>query len=366
MRPLLFLIVFLSLLIGSNIYLTKRFSSFFNLSSSWYLYLAFAAITIFMIGGFILFSNMEGTFAHLAYVLAAFLMGFMLYLLLSTIGIDLVSLFVKIPASNKGTMAILLALSVSFFGVWNASHKRIIEVDIPISGLNTDIKAVHLTDIHLGHIYGNKHLQEIVTKTNEQQPDVVFVTGDLFDGKIGLSRASVDAFKDFDAPVYFVEGNHDRYSGTQKIKKQLSSLGVNVLENEVTHFNQLQIIGLDHMRADANTAGMHASDDDTSVKSTLEELDIFPNKPTILLHHSPDGVEYANKHGVDLFLAGHTHAGQMFPVIFVAKWMFAYNKGLHDFKGTKMYVSQGVGTFGPPLRVGTSSEITVLNLKPKR
>jgi predicted MPP superfamily phosphohydrolase len=92
---------------------------------------------------------------------------------------------------------------------------------------------------------------------------------------------------------------------------------------------------------------------------------LFPGKPTVLLHHSPDGIQYANQHGVNLYLAGHTHAGQLFPVKYIAHLFFDYNKGLHDFKGTKMFVSQGVGTFGPPMRVGTKSEIVVITLKPE-
>jgi len=85
----------------------------------------------------------------------------------------------------------------------------------------------------------------------------------------------------------------------------------------------------------------------------------------VLLHHSPDGIKYANQHGVDLYLAGHTHAGQLFPIKYIAKLIFDYNKGLRDYNGTKIYVSQGAGTFGPPMRVGTISELTLLKLKPQ-
>ncbi len=68
--------------------------------------------------------------------------------------------------------------------------------------------------------------------------------------------------------------------------------------------------------------------------------------------------------GVDLYLCGHTHAGQLFPVNYIGELMYQFNKGLHDFKGTKIYVGEGAGTFGPPMRVGTHSTVTVFKLKP--
>ena len=89
------------------------------------------------------------------------------------------------------------------------------------------------------------------------------------------------------------------------------------------------------------------------------------NSPLILLHHGPAGIKYAAEAGVDLYLAGHTHGGQMFPATLVARAIFEYNKGLHKFRNTYIHVCEGTGTFGPPMRVGTISEMTILNLIPK-
>ncbi|HYQ58264.1 MAG TPA: hypothetical protein VEP89_13065, partial [Draconibacterium sp.] len=147
--------------------------------------------------------------------------------------------------------------------------------------------------------------------------------------------------------------------------QNLREIGVTVLENEVTHFNQLQIIGLDHMRPDNRSQDKQENEKRPTIHSVLDELNLYPGKPTVLLHHSPDGIELANQHGVDLYLAGHTHNGQLFPFNFVVKMIYKYNKGLHDFKGTRIYTSQGVGTFGPPMRVGTKSEIVIFKLKPE-
>lgn len=93
-------------------------------------------------------------------------------------------------------------------------------------------------------------------------------------------------------------------------------------------------------------------------------MDIDPTLPSILLHHNPVGAKYAAENGINLYLAGHTHAGQIFPATLVAKMMFEYNKGLYKYDDNmQIYVSQGTGTFGPPMRLGTHSELTILHLK---
>lgn len=363
--PLLFAIVFFTILVGANIYLSKRFSWYFDLKSTKLLFFTFAAITVFMISIPMTFMNAQSGLANIAYSSAAITMGFMLFLLLSVIIADVAGLILKVNPKTLGLTALSIAIIVSGFGIWNATNKQIRRVDIPLEGLSSEIKAALLTDIHIGHFWGVNTLQKVVDKTNAEKPDVVFITGDLFDGKIRLNKANLAPLQKLNAPVYFVEGNHDGYSGAREIKQHLKEVGVHVLENEVTHFSELQLIGLNHMIADNEAVNMHANGAHSTIKSTLDSLNIFPNKPTVLLHHSPDGIKYANKHGIDLFLAGHTHAGQIFPITYIAQMLFEYNKGLHNYKGTKMYVSQGVGTFGPPMRIGTISEISILNLKPE-
>lgn len=362
--PILFLLIFLGILASANIYLARRFSFYFDLRSTRNLYIVFGSLTVFMIAGLISTSNAQGVFANWIYILASIVMGFLLYLLLSVAVVDLVSLFVKSVPRLLGISALSLAILVTAGGIINAQYRRISKVDIPIKGLKSELTVAHLSDIHIGHFWGVHTLQRIVDKTNAQNPDVVFITGDLFDGRIRLNEESVEPLKKLNAPVYFVEGNHDGYSGAEEVKQNLREIGVTVLENEVTHFNQVQIIGLDHMRATDNSPGMHGTGHKPSIQSVLDSLNIFPGQPTVLLHHSPDGIEFANAHGVDLYLAGHTHNGQLFPFNFIVQMIYKYNKGLHDYQGTRIYTSQGVGTFGPPMRVGTKSEIVILKLKP--
>ncbi len=363
--PILFFIAFISILVAANVYLTRRFNWYFSIESTKVLYTVFPPFTLLMFFGMMPLSNTTNTFGSLIYIISAITMGALLYVLLSVMLVDIVGIFTNFKPKTYGLAALAITLLVTGGGMINAWNIQVTQQEIRLKGLTHEIRAMHLSDIHIGHFRGEKFLQKIVKKTNKQNVDVVFITGDLFDGRINLTKKDLAPLTQLNAPVYFVEGNHDKYTGVQTIKAMLKDIDVQVLENEVTHFNELQIIGLNHMAADNKSFNMHASSAGPTIETTLASLNLFENKPTVLLHHSPDGIQYANQHGVDLFLAGHTHAGQLFPVKYIAHLLFDYNKGLHDYQGTKIFVSQGAGTFGPPMRVGTKSEITVLTLKPE-
>ncbi len=172
-------------------------------------------------------------------------------------------------------------------------------------------------------------------------------------------------FKEIKAPIYFVEGNHDGYSGSRDIKNLLAENGIIVLSNEKIEYCGLQIVGLDYLLPDRESVNtFHAPPAGVTMQEVLPTLDINTNKASILLHHNPIGINYAAENGINLYLAGHTHAGQLFPATIIAKWMFPYNKGLYQYnESTQVYVSQGSGTFGPPMRLATQSEVTIIDLK---
>jgi len=281
---------------------------------------------------------------------------------MSVILVDLVHLLVKVKPVYYGMTALLIALIVTVFGVWHSYNLKTTTIDVPIKGLTQEMRALHISDIHIGHFRGKKFIEKIVKATKRLDIDVVFLTGDLFDGKIKLNRDVISPFEQLEVPIYFVEGNHDGYTDPERIKQELRETGIIVLENEVTYWGEFQIIGLDHMPADSQSVDIHATLDRATIKDILPTLDIDRAKPSILLHHSPVGVKYANEQGIDLYLAGHTHGGQLFPVTYIARLMFPYNKGLYEYNGTRIFVSQGTGTFGPPLRVGTRSELAVVVL----
>ena len=364
--PLIFLLLFLGILLGANIYLSKRFAWYFNIEPTWPLHLGFALLTLLMIVGVAAFTNATGLAGHLIYCAGAILMGVMLYLVLSVLVVDLARLVINVQARFYGFAVLILTLSLSVYGILNAFNVLTREIEVEIPGLNRDTRAMHLTDIHLGAFRGVGCWQGFVDLTNEQEVDMVLITGDLFDGKIRFCDECLRPLKDLNAPVYFVEGNHDGYSGIERVKSGLRNVGVRVLSNEMATQGEIQIIGLNHMSADDKNRNMHANGNAATIQSILPGLPTDPEKPILLLHHSPQGIEYANQKGVDLYLSGHTHAGQLFPVNYIGNVIFRFNKGLHDFKGTRIFVGEGAGTFGPPMRLGTHSTITLIKLKAAR
>ena len=362
----IFLGALLSTIIGSVIYLANRFGAFFQIIDTKYYYVIFTALILFALVGGMALVNSISKIGSLTYIVASVLLGFIWYLLLSTIFIDLINIVIKLKPLQQGLLTLSMAILVSVYGIWNAYNLKITEVSIPMNGLEKSVKALHLTDTHIGHFRGASNLQKIVDEINDQNVDVVFFTGDLLDSRIQLKPESMDPLRNLKAPIYFVEGNHDLYTGVDAIKGYLKKIGVNVLQNEITHWNDLQIIGLNHMLADSNSFDMHAAQNGKTVQSVLQELEIDKNIPTVLLHHGPSGIKYAEQANVDLYLAGHTHGGQMWPFTIFADYIFEVHRGLHKINNTNVYVCEGTGTFGPPMRIGSKSEMTIINLKPNK
>lgn len=368
MRHLIYvasIIVFFGFVIGVNIYFSRRFSWYFGISQIKRLYMVFALLTVFMMGGIMFLTNSINPLGRIIYMLASVSTGFVLYLIMSVLLVDLIQFIVKVKPVYYGISAISIALLVFLYGIWNAYNPKTSSIEVPINGITKEVRSLHLSDIHLGHFRGKNYLQKIVDAAKKLKIDVVFITGDLYDGKIKLNMEVISPFEQLKVPIFFTEGNHDDYTDPETIKKDLRETGIIVLENEVTSWGEFQIIGLNHMPADLESMDMHAGGEQASMKDILPTLGINKEKPSILLHHSPVGIEYASEQGVDLYLAGHTHAGQLFPVNYIARLIFPYNKGLYEHNGTRIYVSQGAGTFGPPLRIGTKSELAVVILKPE-
>jgi len=151
---LLMFVVFLGVLIGANIYLAKRFTWYFNLDSARLFYFLIAGITVFMIGSVMGAVNSVSSIGHIVYMVGAVTMGFVLYLLISTIAVDLLSLIVKMRPILYGLASISLAALISIYGLWNATNLQVSEVDIPLKNITKSIRAAHLTDTHLGHVCG--------------------------------------------------------------------------------------------------------------------------------------------------------------------------------------------------------------------
>jgi predicted MPP superfamily phosphohydrolase len=237
-------------------------------------------------------------------------------------------------------------------------------VRVPVRALPSGLaglRVVQLTDIHVGPTIGNGFIQELVSRTNALAPDVIAITGDLVDGSVAELAEHVAPLGRLRARhgVYFVTGNHEYYSGADEWVAHLRTLGITVLENErvtIEHAGQkLAIAGVHDW-----TSGQFGSGHDLA--KALREKE--PEVPVLLLAHQPKHIDDAAAHGVMLQLSGHTHGGQIFPFNYLVRLQQPYIAGLHDHRGTKLYVSSGTGYWGPPMRLAIPAEITELVLAP--
>ncbi|MEM8883334.1 MAG: metallophosphoesterase [Planctomycetota bacterium] len=287
---------------------------------------------------------------------------FLLLLTLATLAMD--GLRRVVPLDNRTALTITIATAALLVaaGVWRGYRFEVVEVDVAMPGLENDVTVMHVADVHLGHQRGAAYLERIVDAINARGPDLVLLNGDLVETNHAVNRDALAALRKIEAPVYFVNGNHELTVDHARALAIIRENGVRVLTNEVVQTHGLQLIGLDYMRADDEAFDPHATGGPT-IRDVIPQLELAPGKPTLLMHHSPVGVPYVVERGVDLMVAGHTHAGQVFPMTWLAKLSFRYLRGLYEEQDTRIFVSQGVGTFGVPMRLGSSNEIELIRLR---
>ncbi len=256
---------------------------------------------------------------------------------------------------------LILAFSYMLKGFFNGFKKPIInEVDINIEGLKKELNIVQISDVHIGKSLGKEFLETIVKDINTLNADIVVITGDLVDLHVDEIEDKLDALKDIKSRfgVYFVSGNHEYFHGVEAICSLLESLHVKVLTNEnVVIDNQINLVGITDLMG--RRLGILKPD----LKKALLHVD--KNLPTILLAHQPKITKELKDENIDLILSGHTHAGQIFPFGLLVLLDQPYLSGLYQHsKKTQIFVSSGVGYWGPPIRVLAPSEIVNIKLLP--
>ncbi len=263
---------------------------------------------------------------------------------------------------NVGILGVTGAMTG--YGVYQAMRiPDIVDVDIPIENLPDDLdgfRIVQITDIHVSSIIKRRFVQGVVDKVNELKPDLIALTGDLVDGSVGQLRYDVAPLADLFAPYgkYFITGNHEYYSGVGQWLAETAKLGFDVLLNEHRVIERgagtLTLAGVTDFSG-GQFSKDHKSDPHKAIAGAPEGV-------KILLAHQPKSIYEAAKAGFDFVISGHTHGGQYFPYHFLVALLQPYVRGLHKYENTRIYVSKGTGHWGPQIRIGAKSEITVLRL----
>lgn len=264
-------------------------------------------------------------------------------------------------ARSAAIFAGLTATGITAYGVKTALGDPVLKrVQIPLAKLPRGMdgyKIALVSDIHLGPLTGVEHSRRIVRSINGMNADLIAVAGDMVDGtvaELGEEAAPLAELRSRDG-AYFVTGNHEYFSGAEEWLVEVERLGMRPLQNERLEIRGLTLAGVNDI------SGGDLGEGGPDFAKALGDRD--PNKPVVLLAHQPIQAFEAAKHGVDLQLSGHTHGGQMVPFNLIAALQQPVISGLGEVDGTQVYVTNGAGFWGPPVRVGAPPDITLVELR---
>ncbi|MCX8030530.1 MAG: metallophosphoesterase [Thermodesulfovibrionales bacterium] len=311
-------------------------------------------------------------FAYVAFTWMGFLFIFSLLLLFNDLLKVPKSYFSKFfpifkSFSPKKNFLLLfcLAIILLFYGFFEASHVKVHKIVIRSDKLNNNIdgiKIVQISDLHIGPILREKRLKKIAKIINELEPDILVATGDIVDGQINNQKELIEPFNQIQTRYgkYAVLGNHEFYVGVEQAVDFLQKAGFTVLRGEfITILDKFNIAGIDDpvSKNFGNTFSL-------SEKEILSRLP--QDKYSIFLKHRPDvKADYLGL--FDLQLSGHTHKGQIFPLSVITFFYYEAHTGLHFYPpNSYLYISRGVGTSGPPIRILSPPEIVLINVLPNK
>ncbi|MFV0480588.1 MAG: metallophosphoesterase [Campylobacteraceae bacterium] len=359
----LLVIVVLSLL---NIYTFFGFLYDVSLLKKYWIVTAslMALMTFFELAYFAIFRNIHVKRSVVIFLSSLVGVSFILFSMAITYDITkfIITLFTQnmdILLSLDFIFVIVTIIYIVFGFVYGAMPPNINIQNIRVKNLKKPLNIIHLSDLHVGKIIRRDFVQNVVNKTNALNPDIVAITGDLVDLEVDEVKHYLEPLRELKTKfgVYYVLGNHEYFHGAKEIVTYLKTLDIIVLENENVEINKtVNLIGLNDLFG--NTVGI--------LKPDIQKAfsDINPNLPNILLAHQPKQLRFIpDEFRVDLMLSGHTHGGQIFPFNLLVMLDQPYVKGFHVYKNKiPIFISNGTGCWGPPIRFLASSEIVKVNL----
>jgi hypothetical protein len=251
------------------------------------------------------------------------------------------------------------------YGIVEARRRpTIVRLNVKLRRLPREFEGfriAQISDIHVGPTIKRDYVGMVVDQTNLLGADLIAFTGDLADGPVSILSNDVEPLQDLSAPYgkFFVTGNHEYYSGVLQWIEEIERLGFSVLINSHQQIlkgpARLVLAGVTDYQA-GRFIESHASSPGKALSGAPRDT------PSILLAHQPRSIASAARAGADLQLSGHTHGGQYFYGDLLVALSQPYLKGLHRYDETTIYVNSGTGYWGPPLRLGVPSEITLITL----
>jgi len=251
----------------------------------------------------------------------------------------------------------LLAFAMLGYGFIEAGKIHVEEVKITTPKLASGrVTIAQISDLHLGVMLGDEFLDRVIAKLRDMQPDIVVATGDIVDGQGDDLNELARHFLAIKPPkgAYAVTGNHEYFAGLENSLRFLRSAGFTVLRGESAAAGGIILVGIDDPTAVAR--GLEARVDTKKALASVTKDDFI-----VLLKHQP---VVDKETPFDLQLSGHIHGGQIFPFGLLTKLTYGVNTGLTQLAdGRLLYVSRGAGTWGPPIRLFASPEITLITIE---
>ncbi|MFD4899672.1 metallophosphoesterase [Streptomyces sp. NPDC058411] len=265
-------------------------------------------------------------------------------------------LFVARAVGGAAALAGLGTVGLGTYGVLRGPRTK--RITVRLAGLPRSahgFRIAMVSDIHLGPILGRAHTRRVVDAINATNPDLVAVVGDLVDGSVADLGPAAEPLAGLEARhgSYFVTGNHEYFSGAAEWVDHVRELGLHPLENARVEIAGFDLAGVNDVAGESEGQG-------PDFARALGDRD--RGRASVLLAHQPVVIDDAVEYGVGLQLSGHTHGGQLWPGNLVAELANPTVAGYERYGDTQLYVSRGAGAWGPPVRVGAPSDITVVEL----
>lgn len=352
--------IFISVtLLGAAIYFVSLLLSVFFLANQLN-YIIILASLLFISLGFLIVLSLSHFFNNfclkIAYRLFSLFIGLLFYLTCLAIVCQIIKLiFPNISLIILAITSLVLAVILFLIGLVEAFIPKIKDISVTMANLPSNWrgkKIVQISDVHLGNVYGVRFLKDKINRINALNPDLVVITGDLFDGTRDDISIYIQELRNIKSKkgVFFVLGNHDLYLEADKVKSVLNSAGINVLQDEAVIIDGLEIVGLSFRKSNSG-------------EPVVKNLSSKSASCRLLLRHVPVGIDWAKKMNIALQLSGHSHRGQMFPLAILTWAIFGkYQYGLHTEGNFNIYTSSGLGSWGPPVRTFYQAEIVVITI----
>ena len=345
-------IIFISALYGAQLFPIWTHQSIYKNEISKFLYsLPLIIILSFALIIFLSMKISESLYCYI-YLIFGLYLGYIFYLFQVSVVLKIFLYFIALSETLSIILLYLLPLIICIYGIINALKTKIERITLKYPGYQNKIQILHLSDLHLGAIHQKGSVIRIIKEIQELDPDIVVITGDMADGSLKVKPDWLMPFDNLAIPILYVTGNHEEMNPKIDMINAVNQTKIKYIgRHETFEYKGVNFIGEDF---------------GYDLRKCLINVNQEKGIPNILLYHVPTLVpDELERYNIFLFLAGHTHGGQIFPLGLFAYLSNACFSGLYidKTKSHYVYVSEGVNNAVVPMRVASSRVFPLLTIE---